>query len=170
MISQHSTNPGYADLVRDLYQVIKHNYAADNRDEYIFPSNFFQVLWKYYSFPFSEQLNIYYSAIVITLIRHFYDKCICIVNQNFYFFLKYTFQNNKPCAFNFKPFLENLKLNSQSEKVKARESSWKILVFTFLWSYCCYLLIFSQKYDYFFNPYDIWNGKDAFNSSRTADF
>ena len=51
--------------------------------------------------------------------------------------------------FNLKP------LNAK----KFPESAWKTLFYGATWTYSAYLLIYSGKYDYFYRPNHIWEGK-----------
>ena len=60
--------------------------------------------------------------------------------------------------FFFKPIIKWLNIDNESDRSKLPESAWKFLAYCGLWTYCSYVLIFSGKYDYFTNPYDIWNG------------
>lgn len=54
--------------------------------------------------------------------------------------------------------VKSLKFNEKSDADKFPESLWKFLTYTFLWSYTYYLLIYTKKYNYFTEPYDMWEG------------
>ena len=59
----------------------------------------------------------------------------------------------------FKPIVKWFKIDSKTDRLKFPESAWKFVAYSALWAYCSYLLVFSGKYDYFTNSYDIWDGK-----------
>ena len=51
-----------------------------------------------------------------------------------------------------------LNIDSASDRQKFPESLWKFLTYSFTWGYCFYLLILSGKYNYFFEPWALWDG------------
>lgn len=53
-----------------------------------------------------------------------------------------------------------LKLDNKSDRLKFPESAWKFVAYSVLWSFTFHTLIISGKYDYFSNPFDVWDGKN----------
>lgn len=129
----YTTNPGYLDLIFDMIGAIRWHYRAENMVGYKFPSGFFEDFKRYYVFPLEESLPIFYLAIVFTIFRYAFEFFFC------------------------KPLIARIKFENQNDALKFPESLWKATIYIFLWGFCCYLLIFSGRHDYFFNPTDIFD-------------
>ena len=56
-----------------------------------------------------------------------------------------------------KPFARYLNMDLKSDRIKFRESFWKCIVFSIFWCYNANLLVFSERYDYFTKPMNIWD-------------
>lgn len=128
----YTTNPGYLDLVRDMFTAAKLYYSHEQWHNYTFPAGFIQDFKKYYHFNTNDYFLILYIAIASTLIRYLFELYLC------------------------KPIINYMKLDDKSSRAKFPESAWKFLIYGILWGYCCYLLIFSGKYDFFSKPWLIW--------------
>lgn len=129
----YTTNPGYLDLIRDVIASVKLYYNEALWDGYTFPDGFFKDVYKYYFFEHSDYFIIILIGILATLLRYAFDLYLC------------------------KPLVNYLKLDAKSSREKFTESAWKFLVYLMLWSYCAYLLLYSGKYNYFTEPYSIWD-------------
>lgn len=83
-----TTNPGYYDLVSDLYSAIKWFYGPEMWQNYTFPQSFFNDFQKYYSFEHDDYFIIIYIAIIITILRYLFEMYLCNVSvQPSYFFV-----------------------------------------------------------------------------------
>lgn len=128
----YTTNPGYVDLVGDMYKAIRWHYRAENWGNYTFPQGFFDDMNKYYSFPISEGVPILYIGIAFTFLRYFFEICIC------------------------NPFVNWMQIDNKSDRSKFPESAWKFLIYGIQWTYIANLLVFSAEFDYFIHPQEIW--------------
>jgi hypothetical protein len=67
------------------------------------------------------------------------------------------------CLFYFQPFTDYFQLTEQNKK-KFPESAWKATYYLFIWSCSFALLIWPGKYDSFYKPLHVFDGKfKAFN-------
>lgn len=130
----YTTNPGYLDLAHDTYRAIRWHYRADNWNDYTFPASFFHDFKRYYFFPLKDSYPIFYIAILFTILRYLFEFVIC------------------------KPLIKFINIDNKSDRNKFPESLWKFVVYSILWTYCAYLLIYSGRYDYFTNPTSLWDG------------
>ena len=76
----YTTNPGYLDLVTDVYKAIRWHYRAENWKGYSFPSSLFEDFARYYHFPLVEMLPILYIGILFTIVRYAFEYFICKVS------------------------------------------------------------------------------------------
>jgi len=128
----YTTNPGYIDLFKGMYQAIRWHYREENWQNYTFPQGLVDDFNKYYLFPLEQSYPIVYIAILFTLARYIFELAFC------------------------KPLVGWLKIDSKSDRQKFPESFWKFLVYGILWGYCADLLVFSGKFDYFIQTEYIW--------------
>lgn len=129
----YTLNPGYIDLVYDAYKCMEWYYRPSNWEGYTFPQGFIDDFRKFYFFPFNESYPIFYIAFIFTIIRYFFELVIC------------------------KKLIKWLKIDKKADREKFPESFWKFIVYSGTWSYCCHLLYFSGKYNFFLEPDDIWD-------------
>lgn len=80
-MSSFTTNPGYLDLVVDLYKSMTWFYRPQNWGNYTFPQSFFDDFKKYYYFPVNDYFLIVCIGIVITVIRYLFEMFICKVSK-----------------------------------------------------------------------------------------
>lgn len=146
----YTEKPGYIDLVVGIYNGISWYYRPDNWENYTFPSSFFADFRKYYFFPIQETYPIFYLAVLFTILRYAFEYGFC------------------------KPLVNYLKVTSKSDREKFPESFWKFIVYSFLWGYTCYLLIFDGRFNYFAEPENIWDdwtlGMDVPNEIKLIYF
>ena len=76
MSFSYTTNPGYPDLVYDVYRTIKWHYREDNWANY---TNFFDEFRRFYHFKVEEAIPIVYIAIAFTLVRYAFELFLCKV-------------------------------------------------------------------------------------------
>jgi hypothetical protein len=131
----YTENPGYLDLVVGIYKGCSWYYRADNWRNYSFPGGFFDDMRKYYHFSFVEAMPIFYWSIIFTVFRYAFERLIC------------------------RPLVNYMNVDKKSDREKFPESFWKFFSYSFFWGYCCYLLILSGRYDYFTDPFTLWDGK-----------
>jgi len=117
----------------DFIPAMQWYYSPEMMKDYNFPADFITDFLKFYKFPLEESYPIYYIAIMFTVARYAFEILLC------------------------KPLIAWLKVTDKSDRTKFPESFWKFLVYLVLWAYCCYLLVFSGKYDYFTNPELVWD-------------
>jgi hypothetical protein len=132
----HSQNPGYFDLAVDCYRTLLWVYRKEKMVGYSFPASFIRDFKLLYRAEISDYLSIILWAVIFTFVRYIFETCVC------------------------KPLSNFARIDSKSDRDKFPESLWKVFAYSCLWGYCSYLLIFSGKYDYFFNPYGIWAGNN----------
>ena len=130
----YTENPGYFDLIQDMYLGARWHYRAENWGNYTFPSGFIADFRHYYYFSPYETLPILFWSIAFTIIRYIFELFIC------------------------KPLINYLKITSPSDREKFPESFWKFFAYSFFWGYCTYLLLLSGRHDYFTNTFAIWDG------------
>jgi hypothetical protein len=75
-----TTNPGYYDLVHDLYTSVTWFYRKENWQNYTFPQSFFDDFKKYYQFEHDDYFTIIYIGIIITIIRYLFELYLCNVS------------------------------------------------------------------------------------------
>ena len=61
-------------------------------------------------------------------------------------------------CFCFQPLASWLQMTAGNRK-KFPESAWKASYYSSMWFTLYYLLVYTQKYDYFYKPLDIWEGE-----------
>lgn len=128
----YTTNPGYKDLVCDMYKAMRWHYRAENWGNYTFPQGFIDDFRKYYDFPIYEFMPVIYIALIFTVARYIFEMFIC------------------------GPFVKWLKIDKKSDQTKFPESAWKFIVYGIMWCYIADLLVFNAEFDYFINPQEIW--------------
>lgn len=133
MNATYSTNPGYIDLVKDMYVGFTWFYRLEGWENYSFPQDFFDDFNELYSFPLDEAMPILYLSLLFTIIRYLFEIFVC------------------------KPLVNWIQINSKSEGNKFPESAWKFIIYSGLWSYVVNIAIFDPEYNYFFNSHKIWD-------------
>jgi hypothetical protein len=73
-------NPGYLDLVLGIYRLLAWDYRSDNWKEYSFGARFKKEMSTYFYFPLGDLIPIFYSSIIFTVIRYFFEVFICRVS------------------------------------------------------------------------------------------
>ncbi|CAF0836893.1 unnamed protein product [Brachionus calyciflorus] len=129
----YTENPGYIDLLVGMYRGMRWYYREENWGNYTFPASFFDDFRKYYHFKLEESYPILYIAIIFTLVRYVFELGIC------------------------RPIVNYLKVDDKADREKFPESCWKFVVYSFLWGYTCYLLIFDGRFNYFTDQSNIWD-------------
>ena len=76
-----TTNPGYYDLVNDLYSALTWFYRPEAFQNYSFPKTFFDDFQKYYYFEHDDYFLIIYIGIIITILRYIFELYICNVSK-----------------------------------------------------------------------------------------
>lgn len=129
----YKTDPGFLDLYQDVSVAAELYFRPENWQNYTFPESFFDDVQKQYFVENSDYAIIIAIAIVTTALRYIFEYAIC------------------------KPFVKYVNIDNIKEREKFPESAWKCIVYTFMWGYCAYLLIFSGRYDIWTNPWRVWN-------------
>ena len=83
-----TSNPGYYDLIHDLYTSLKWFYRPDMMQNYSFPKSLIDDFQKYYFFEHDDYFLIIYIAIIITIIRYIFELYLCNVSIFFFNRLK----------------------------------------------------------------------------------
>lgn len=85
----YTSNPGYLDLVLDMYTSVRWVYSEEIWQNYTFPEDFYSDFRKYYKFPLEESYPILYIAIFFTIVRYIFELGLCKVIVNFYLLYLY---------------------------------------------------------------------------------
>lgn len=128
-------SPSYANLVIDLWHAFNLHYTIKMHPNISFTKAFLKDLTGDIHFDREDVFFIISIAVLFTIIRFLFERFICRVGVS---------------------IIGSLDLKP-SEKRKLPESIWKGLFYTCTWFYCLYLVRF--RYDYFLEPYLIWDGK-----------